>query len=432
MGCDYGALRVAFSFPALRPRRATHPWLCKCVAASNISVTNGWGHMSARYIGAVAAAFLYALPATAADVRVAPSDYIVLNPVNPDKGWSDILIHTIGIATGPNETLTLDGMTVEVMSQGRAVLTRAVTPDEMISTSKDMASAPIPEFVEGQVLSADGVNGFFGRQVSFATSATLAPSQALLFTRLHFSIGFPADSVRVLARLHGRDGKSVLAIATIPVHAYKPVISYHSPLSGEWLMQAIPTEESHHRFNPSTEFAVDFFKLGPDNEKTFGNSLDVNDHYGYGDPVEAAADGTVVAVIADQVQDRQALLPKPGESDDSFYARVGQYHMQQMQKNFHAANAGNLVTIRHEANGVVEYSSYGHLKAGSVRVKLGDVVRQGQIIAQVGDTGDAAAVHLHFQINAGSDAFTSKSLPAILTDQTNISGDLGYIITAPQ
>ncbi len=388
--------------------------------------------MSARYIGAVAAAFLYAAPVIAADVRVAPGDYIVLNPVNPDKGWSDILIHTIGIATAPNETLTLDGMTVEVMSQGRAVLTRAVMPDEMISTSKDMASAPIPEFVEGQVLSADGLNGFFGRHVGFAASAMIVPSKALLFTRLHFSIGFPADAVRVVARLHGRDGKSVLAIATVPVHAYKPLIVYHSPLSGEWLMQAIPTEESHHRFNPSTEFAVDFFKLGADNEKTFGNSLDVNDHYGYGTPVKAAADGTVVAVISDQVQDRQALLPKPGESDDSFYARVGQYHMRQMQKDFRAANAGNLITIRHEANGAAEYSSYGHLKSGSVRVKVGDRVRQGEVIAEVGDTGDAAAVHLHFQVNAGPDAFTSKSLPAVFTDQTNISGDLGHIVTAPQ
>jgi murein DD-endopeptidase MepM/ murein hydrolase activator NlpD len=157
----------------------------------------------------------------------------------------------------------------------------------------------------------------------------------------------------------------------------------------------------------------------------------VNDHYGYGTPVMAAADGTVVAVIADQIQDRQALLPKPGEPDDSFYARVGQYHMQQMQKNFRAANAGNLITIRHEANSTVEYTSYGHLKSGSVRVKVGDIVRQGQTIAEVGDTGDAAAVHLHFQVNAGPDAFTSKSLPAVLTDQTNISGDLGYIVTSP-
>jgi murein DD-endopeptidase MepM/ murein hydrolase activator NlpD len=146
----------------------------------------------------------------------------------------------------------------------------------------------------------------------------------------------------------------------------------------------------------------------------------------------AAADGTVVTVISDQVQDRQALLPKPGESDDSFYARVGRYHMQQMQKNFRAANAGNLITIRHEANSAVEYTSYGHLKAGSARVKVGDRVRQGQVIAEVGDTGDAAAVHLHFQVNAGPDAFTSKSLPAVLTDQTNVSGDLGYIVTAPQ
>jgi murein DD-endopeptidase MepM/ murein hydrolase activator NlpD len=52
-----------------------------------------------------------------------------------------------------------------------------------------------------------------------------------------------------------------------------------------------------------------------------------------------------------------------------------------------AANAGNLVTISHDRDGVVEYSSYGHFRTGSVRVKPGERVVQGQIIAEVGDNG---------------------------------------------
>lgn len=432
MGFDYGLRRTAALPPRLEVKQLTHPCLLRGLSRVQYQRSYLGGSMARRFYLGIVAALLCTGSAVAADVRVTPGDYVVLNPVNPNKGYSDILVHTVGVATGPGETLTLDGMSIDVMAKGREVLTRAIAPGEMVSNSTDMASAPIPEFVEGQVLDPKGIDGFFGRHVSFATSAAMGPSQALFFTRLHFSIGFAADAVRIVARLHTASGKSTLAIATIPIRAYKPPIAYRSPLAGEWLMQAIPTEESHHRFNPCTEFAVDFFKLGADNEKTFGNSLDVLDHYGYGAPVMAAADGAVVAVIADQVQDRPALLPKPGEPDDAFYARVGQYHMQQMQKDFRAANAGNLVTIRHEANGAVEYTSYGHLKAGSVRVKAGDRVRQGQVIAEVGDTGDAAAVHLHFQVNAGPDAFTSKSLPAVFTDQTNISGDLGYIVTAPQ
>jgi len=105
--------------------------------------------------------------------------------------------------------------------------------------------------------------------------------------------------------------------------------------------------------------------------------------------------------------------------------------MATMTKNFRAANAGNIITIRHEANGVVEYTSYGHLKAGSVRVKPGDVVKQGQIIGEVGDTGDSDAVHLHFQVNAGPNAFMSKSLPAVFTNLQFVDGnnELGLLVS---
>ena len=53
---------------------------------------------------------------------------------------------------------------------------------------------------------------------------------------------------------------------------------------------------------------------------------------------------------------------------------------------------------------------------GSVKVEVGDIVKRGQVIAEVGDTGDSAAVHLHFQINTGANAFMSKSVPVMFSD----------------
>lgn len=85
--------------------------------------------------------------------------------------------------------------------------------------------------------------------------------------------------------------------------------------------------------------------------------------------------------------------------------------MQAFQENARRAAGGNLITIRHEVDGYEEYSSYGHLKSGSILVKVGDAVESGQQIAAVGDTGDSPEVHLHFQVNAAPDAFTSKSIP---------------------
>jgi hypothetical protein len=366
----------------------------------------------------------------AADIRIVPADFVVLNPTNPDKGYSDLLVHTIAIATGANESVTLMSLRVEVLASGRRVLTHEISPEAMLHATQFLADAPIKEFVTGQLLNERGLEGLFGRPVTFANSSTMAPSQALLVTRLYFSVGFEPDEVRVIATLAGAKGEQTIT-ASVAVHSYKSPIAYRAPLAGQWLMQAIPGVQSHHRFNPSTEFAVDFFKLGPDGHMAHGDKLDAGNFYGFGAPVMAAAEGTVVAVISDQVQDRTALVRKPGEPLDSFYKRVDEFHMASMKKKFRAANAGNLVTIRHEQHAVVEYSSYGHLRAGSVRVNPGDHVAQGQVIGEVGDTGDSAAVHLHFQVNVGSDPFTSKSLPVALANLSSVDGndELGRLVT---
>jgi hypothetical protein len=320
-------------------------------------------------------------------------------------------------------------MRVEILSGDQAVLTRIVSIDEMVSGTKYLAQAPFPGFVNGQMLNDRGIEGLFGRAVGFATSESLDPSQVLLAMRLHFSTGFRADSVRVTAVLAGVGGETVTA--SVPVRRYSSPIQYKAPLMGQWLMQAIPGVQSHHRFNPATEFAVDFFKLGADGHVLHGASIDPRNYPGFGSPVLAAAAGTVVRVISDQKQDRAALERKSGESTASFASRIDAYHMTTMRKNFRAANAGNLVTIRHEKNGAFEYSSYGHLKSGSVRVKAGDRVVQGEAIGEVGDTGDSPAVHLHFQLNDGPDAFTSKSLPISFANLRAVDGnsEMGRLVT---
>lgn len=102
--------------------------------------------------------------------------------------------------------------------------------------------------------------------------------------------------------------------------------------------------------------------------------------------------------------------------------RIGAYNMRRIKSDFVRAVAGNLVTIRHQAGGTVEYSSYGHLKAG-IPVHQGQEVRQGEVIGFVGDTGDSATVHLHFQLNQGPDPFTSASLPVQFSDQRPVQGN---------
>lgn len=56
---------------------------------------------------------------------------------------------------------------------------------------------------------------------------------------------------------------------------------------------------------------------------------------------------------------------------------------------------GNYIAIKH-AN--LYYTYYGHLKKNSLLVKVGDMVSQGQAIAQIGSSGNSTDPHLHFEL----------------------------------
>jgi murein DD-endopeptidase MepM/ murein hydrolase activator NlpD len=58
---------------------------------------------------------------------------------------------------------------------------------------------------------------------------------------------------------------------------------------------------------------------------------------------------------------------------------------------------GNLLILRH-ADGWM--TAYGHIDA--MRVRRGDTVKRGQVIATVGQTGGVNAPQLHFEIRRGS------------------------------
>ena len=59
---------------------------------------------------------------------------------------------------------------------------------------------------------------------------------------------------------------------------------------------------------------------------------------------------------------------------------------------------GNYIEIRHTNN---EYSIYEHLMKNGSKVKVGDAVKQGQIIGYSGNTGWMAHLgpHLHFDVH---------------------------------
>ena len=57
---------------------------------------------------------------------------------------------------------------------------------------------------------------------------------------------------------------------------------------------------------------------------------------------------------------------------------------------------GNYIDIKHEND---EYTWYEHLEYDGVIVKVGQYVKQGQVMGYSGSTGLTDEPHLHFQVN---------------------------------
>jgi len=140
------------------------------------------------------------------------------------------------------------------------------------------------------------------------------------------------------------------------------------PFIGEWMVSQGYDGNITHKGEWSK--ALDFIIV--DNElKTYEQfGAHPENFYCYGKPVLAPADG-LVQFIEDFVEDNEI-------------GRINQ------EKNW-----GNSIVIKH-AEGL--FTKMSHLKKNSFKVKAGDYVRQGDIVAACGNSGRSPEPHLHFQV----------------------------------
>jgi murein DD-endopeptidase MepM/ murein hydrolase activator NlpD len=59
------------------------------------------------------------------------------------------------------------------------------------------------------------------------------------------------------------------------------------------------------------------------------------------------------------------------------------------------------------------FAFYAHLKPGSVRVKRGDRVREGDVVGLLGNGGSSTGPHLHFHVMNRPSALASDGLPYV-------------------
>lgn len=146
------------------------------------------------------------------------------------------------------------------------------------------------------------------------------------------------------------------------------------PVRGEWVVTAggSSLEGNHHMAESEMGlYAVDLsmYKEGRDGLEFHKEDGTRNeDYFTFGQEVVAAAPGRVVIAV-DGVPDNEPGIRCP------LYP------------------GGNHVLIKHGEN---FFTQYVHLKQGSVKVRVGSGVAQGQPIAQSGSSGTAPAPHLHF------------------------------------
>lgn len=80
----------------------------------------------------------------------------------------------------------------------------------------------------------------------------------------------------------------------------------------------------------------------------------------------------------------------------------------QFTDNDHGKNQGNAVVLLHPDG---SFALYAHITLNGSKVKLGQVVKQGELIALSGNSGESPEPHLHFQVNQCGDFVNCDSMP---------------------
>jgi hypothetical protein len=123
-------------------------------------------------------------------------------------------------------------------------------------------------------------------------------------------------------------------------------------------------------------------------------------------------------VVADQTEDAGAMR-RHDETPEKYFERLQQDQFARLARG-PASITGNLVVIDH---GGGEFSSYAHLKPGSIAVRIGEQVTRGQQIGQVGSTGNSTEPHLHFQLCNGPDPVMCAGVPVKFELGEDLFGD---------
>jgi hypothetical protein len=158
------------------------------------------------------------------------------------------------------------------------------------------------------------------------------------------------------------------------------------PFEGTWYVAAEHSYLDAHKRFIAEAYAYDFLQIGVNGKSYQHDGKSNTDYYAYGQKVVAAREGTVVLVrndVAENVPGETTNLTTPG---------------------------GNVVVIDHGNN---QFGYYAHLKPFSIVVKAGARVKAGDVLGEVGNSGDSPEPHLHFHVMNNPDPAQGDGIPVV-------------------
>jgi murein DD-endopeptidase len=237
-------------------------------------------------------------------------------------------------------------------------------------------------------------------QTGGSAGATIAPGmRGVVYLELELPAGpFPQSLSHRIEYRTADSGPFTVEGANVSINQAAPLVLGAPLRGGPWAAIHSPDWLRGHRRVLYTiegkaripgRFAIDWVKLDESGRTAKGDDDVVGNAYGYGAEVLAVADAVVAATRNDMPESTSvAAHPKHAIGDAT----------------------GNYIALD---LGDGRFAFYEHLKPGSLKVKPGQRVKRGEVIAALGFTGDSTGPHLHFHIADANSPLGAEGLPFV-------------------
>jgi len=323
----------------------------------------------------------------------------------PPAPENDPLYMRVVVTPYPPEAQILDGAGHRHSAYELYVTNFGKTPLKITKLDvqgKDDDKVVVNQPASGQQLAAMFVPAT-GADASKPNDPVLKPGETGIF--FIFADWIPDQSdpdtfeTAITIEQHGeRSGSGTIHAAALEINQDDPIV-IRSPLRGKnWLAANGPSNTSAHRRamlpvngqpHIGQRYAIDWIQLGGDGNSFTGDKSKNSSYHAWDQEIHAVGDGKIVAV-KDGIPEN---VPNSGKiAVPITYETLAGNHIIQDLGDGH-------------------FAAYAHLRPGTLKVKVGDTVRAGSVLAHLGNTGNSSEPHLHFQVCDAPSFPASEGLP---------------------